>query len=669
MGREAVAARSRRTRRRPLILVALAVTLCGTLAGFDVLRDSDGASVKWPSRGVAVFIEARGHNTLTAAQIGVVTQKAIKTWNAALPGAMKLVWGGLVAEDPRFDIFIRMATKGFQERTDNPTGRLRIDATGDELKRVRIELDAQHFEFSTTPTFSGKLNADLQAVLTHQLGHALGLGFSRDRKAATYYFAVTAAQRALGEDDRRGVRWLYGDEAPTNGALCEPCDGDEQCDGRCLTWPGEASYCARDCVEHNDCPIGYSCGSWPGGKACLPNDRHCAPDKAEAVVSARCANDYACPDQLFCLATGGEGFCTAGCQGFCGGFGQCRQVQLGNQVIGLCLASQNRAFGVPCEVAPDCGSLVCAPSIHGGGKCTSACASGCPKGASCDADGRFCVKPGDLDLGWPCESGFDCASGQCVDHGTTFARVCAVTCTSPVDCPTGTGCTPTPEGMFCLPFGTPPAGAPCTTAGACGKGSVCDSYPMPGVGRCAPRCDPYATAATCPAGMRCVWAGKDAGTTTEEGVCRASGPGGIAGAACDTDAPCRADLVCTAVQQDGMTATTGSCQAVCDPNQNLCTKGRGCQPLAGLQPQPSTCVDPNEVRVQVAIPPPSFAPPNFAARPLVLKNLRPYGVKAPKDSTGGGCHASRAGGVPMGSLLWFYAMCVAVVSRRRRSRT
>ncbi len=644
-------AATRALTRRWLAVAALVVAL---LPGFDSLRDEEGKAVKWPSRAVAVFVEARAHGALSPAQIGAVTRKAMKNWNAALPGGTQLVWGGLVAADPRFDIFIRMSTKDFADRTKNPTGRLRIDADSGELRRVRIELDAAHFVFSTSASASALVNADLQATLTHQLGHALGLGFSRERDAALYYFVVTAAQRALADDDRRGIRWLYGEEAPAPGRLCDACDGDAECDGKCLTWPNGGSYCARPCTSHDTCPVGYSCGSWPGGNACLPNDEHCAPDRASAPVSGKCANDFACPKRLFCLATGGEGFCSAGCTGFCDGFGQCRQVQLGGQVVGLCLAGKNRAFGERCEVAPDCGSLVCTPSILGGGYCARACASGCPKGANCDADGKFCVRPGELGVGWPCGSGFDCASNLCVAHGAVFAKVCAITCGGAADCPAGSGCTPTANGMFCLPFGTPPPGAPCATIGACGGGSLCDEHPMAGVGRCAPTCDPYSTNATCPSGMRCAWVGAASSTA---GACRPSGPGALLGVGCDVATPCRTDLVCAATA-DG----AGTCHAVCDPAGAACPSPQTCVALADSGAAPSVCASAEGPLTWRPAVPPSASGANFAARSMTLPDLRAYGTPAKDDAASGGCTAAPARRAAPGAMWPVLALMTLVLT-------
>ncbi|MCO4762495.1 MAG: matrixin family metalloprotease [Myxococcales bacterium] len=635
-----------------LAVVAL-LALASVTAGFDVQRDAAARSVRWPSRQVAVFVAAEGHAMLSPKMIAQVTRKAMTTWNEVLPDHTQLVWGGLVASDPKFDIFIRMGTKGFSQVSQNVTAHLRLDAAEGSLERVRIELDAEHFIFSTGPVASSKPNVDLQATLTHQLGHALGLGFSRDRGAAMYYFAVTPPFRKLNQDDIRGARWLYASSSKPPGRLCDACDGDQDCDGLCLSWPDGQSYCTRPCSDHDTCPVGYSCGSWKSGRACLPNDKHCGPERATASASARCANDVACPTGLFCLATGGEGFCTAGCTGFCGGFGQCRQVQIGGQVAGLCLASKNLGFGERCEVAPDCASLACVPTLSGGGRCGRSCAGGCPKGSKCGANGTVCVQPGALQVGWPCASGFDCATGLCVEHGSVFSKVCANSCAGPNDCGEGTGCTPTSAGMFCLPFGTPAPGGPCTSPGACGAGSLCDTSMLPGVGSCAPECDPYSDATTCPAGMRCAWVGA---LSSKAGACRASGPGGLVGAECSATEPCRSDLICEGA------SSGGHCRKVCPSASSSCDGTQTCRATTGDAVH--LCGPTGDVGS--IIQPIQSLGSNFAARPLSLSGVTAYDDVAPKP-TETGCaarHPTRSDGTPL-SLLGLVLIGLVVVVRRR----
>lgn len=56
--------------------------------------------------------------------------------------------------------------------------------------------------------FSGLSRADRIGVISHEIGHAIGLGHS-DVKASLMYYRTQDQRKSLGEDDIRGVSYLY----------------------------------------------------------------------------------------------------------------------------------------------------------------------------------------------------------------------------------------------------------------------------------------------------------------------------------------------------------------------------------------------------------------------------------------------------------------------------
>ena len=632
--------------RTRLLVLPVTLVIATALCGFDVHRDETGAPLRWPDRDVAVFLKNAPHGEVDANVIAKQVRVAIETWNTVPGTKLRLVWGGLVRDDPRFDVFISFEEGGFSLRAGVPTARLRIDGANGELKRARIELNAQHFRFASSESLlDTRIHADLRTTMIHHLGHAIGLSMSRQNGAMMFF--LPRAPRALNDDDRAGARYLYG-EGERRGALCDPCVSDDQCQGRCLQWPDGRGYCARPCDVHDQCPIGFSCGVWEEGKACLPNDLHCAVHLAKAGASGACANDLACPAALFCLSTADTAFCTAGCNGFCGEFGQCRQVNVNNTAVGLCLKGVNRPFGTPCTVATQCTSLLCEPVLEGGGRCGRGCASGCGAGNVCDAQGISCVIPGDKPVGWPCESGFDCESGLCVNG--SGGKVCAVTCDANANCPAGTGCTPTSLGMYCLPFGQPPAGAPCAKVGACGQQMICDIAPGAAAGRCAPRCKLTGDSTDCPAGDRCAWS-SDGG-----GLCKPSGPGRLVGEVCSAEDPCRVDLVC--VGQAG----EGTCRRPCTSEDDSPCDQSACQELTVSAGTMYVCGEINELSVRIS--PPAKLTDNFAAQGIVLKDVRAFTPKPVNEA--GGCSAAHSRTPrPWALLVTLVAACALMVRRRR----
>ena len=61
---------------------------------------------------------------------------------------------------------------------------------------------------NTSSSFGSLSKADQIGVIAHEIGHAIGLGHT-DEKAALMYYRTVDQRRALGEDDMRGVSYLY----------------------------------------------------------------------------------------------------------------------------------------------------------------------------------------------------------------------------------------------------------------------------------------------------------------------------------------------------------------------------------------------------------------------------------------------------------------------------
>ncbi len=56
----------------------------------------------------------------------------------------------------------------------------------------------------------GRGGIRLIATATHEIGHSLGLGHSRDRNALMYAY-LTSDKATLGQDDINGIQALYGE--------------------------------------------------------------------------------------------------------------------------------------------------------------------------------------------------------------------------------------------------------------------------------------------------------------------------------------------------------------------------------------------------------------------------------------------------------------------------
>ena len=623
-----------------------------------------------------MFVQATGFDGLSVAKIEAMTLAAMKTWNSVPGTKIALVYGGLVTAPPRTGVYIwrdpAFSWRGTEVLAE-PT--LEWDEDG-ALTMVSIALNGKDFRFvavqKTSSAADGRGDADLGTVLTHQLGHALGLGHSRDPTATMYFWQTTQPFRTLKPDDQDGLRFVYPADAVTASATCDACRSDADCGGggRCLVWPDGAAYCAGACEVDDDCPVGTSCGTYSAGRACLPNDGHCNADRATAHFGEPCAADRACVDTGFCMTVdGGQGYCTTTCEAGCpGGGGNC-------DPNGLCTAHGTRVDGDTCRVPGDCQSGVCAGSTWRLGSCAhtcnglcpkgetcgedgvchTACAGGCPVGMACDDLGQ-CRGP--MDIGWPCASPYDCKRGSCITVAAQlWPSICTQGCTVPTDCSNGTGCAKTASGYLCVPGKALAIGSPCDNSPACGTGAACDlDQAVGGYGACAAACDPYGDSAPCNGGW-CVWRAD----SPTGGVCRASAGGQVTGQACSPTLPCRADLVCV--------TTSGTSQGFCaeDCNQTApgCALGLSCLPLDASATR-GVCLDGGTGGTTIA-PQPASTYVNPDPRTVQLPDVVPVAQWKPPVATASSPAAGCAAG-PRGPAAseWVGLCLIALVCVRRQ---
>lgn len=204
------------------------------------------------------------------------------------------------------------------------------------IAEADIYLDFEHHEWGDAALDPSVL--DLGAVLTHEIGHALGLlhpcgirelGLHEcdhaDQLSVLYPLYLGVQQRMPGADDLAGVCALYPTvPLPTCSPACEA--GLECVDGTCLRCAdGEcASYCPPDGCVFGSCEMG----------ACARGVCSSAGDNEGMCVEAgafgtSCDSAIECSSRL-CLRghPSGWGYCTTLCahDADCGGMQHCEDV-------------------------------------------------------------------------------------------------------------------------------------------------------------------------------------------------------------------------------------------------------------------------------------------------------------------------------------------------------
>jgi hypothetical protein len=290
----------------------------------------------------------------------------------------------------------------------------RGDETGWRIAEADILLNAEHFDWE---------ELSLQAVLTHELGHALGLDHpceeggiggvpaceSADEAtlASVMYPLYDVTRARLGSDDVAGICYLY----PAG-----------ECDGGC----GIREVCIDDACHatcgDEVCELGQACGYWGCGPrdGCL--ERDCS--------GLSCKKTDECGPLLRCAG----GVCSAG----------------------------DGPWGSSCQASSDCAEGACVARV-----CQPICREDdeCGKNGSCQtADagaGRGCVDSGAYRLGDRCSVGEDCQTGICLL--TDERNACTLECGDGARCPSGWSCGTAEGRRVCVPE---PADEGCSVARA-----------------------------------------------------------------------------------------------------------------------------------------------------------------------------------------------------------
>lgn len=198
--------RGPRTGHAAAIVLALAVVASASTAlAYDFSRSSVGRTRTW-REAPALPTVSGDLGGLRAAEIEKLADEVAAAWS----------------DDPEatFAFAPRDADRSIGQGTivvvhdhwSHPDGEVAYTSVTDDgqgrLLTYRIELDAR-VAFCARCRTEGKVPLD--RVLVHELGHALGLAHSTDRRAlmAPAFRVAEARVSPLGDDDRRGLRSLY----------------------------------------------------------------------------------------------------------------------------------------------------------------------------------------------------------------------------------------------------------------------------------------------------------------------------------------------------------------------------------------------------------------------------------------------------------------------------
>ena len=198
-----------------------------TAQAYTVKQTETGATVRWHANAVSLRLDPSMQSYFTDIQVRDVVSEATLAW-AALPNVPELLLSEGVP-----------GPKGYDSKTGTDNGvylvqdwqlaasSLAVTVATFETKTGKIVdtdilVNATHpfALLSSGPDGPGD-NFDIRGVLTHELGHVLGLGESYDVRMATMWPNVARGethQRDLDVDDTTGVETAYAQATAAEAA-------------------------------------------------------------------------------------------------------------------------------------------------------------------------------------------------------------------------------------------------------------------------------------------------------------------------------------------------------------------------------------------------------------------------------------------------------------------
>lgn len=177
-----------------------------------VLKTEAGVPVRWQAETIAVGLDrSAASKHLAPEAVAEALEAAMAAWNALPEMKTRFVAApkdAVPATVVRFCVGLWKNPAGLLGQT-----RFHADAASGVITSAVVEINECDFRF-LAPDEVGENRFDLQSVLTHELGHVLGLGHSGDTGAVMFSNTGSQRQRRPNVDDRGGVAALFGGARP-----------------------------------------------------------------------------------------------------------------------------------------------------------------------------------------------------------------------------------------------------------------------------------------------------------------------------------------------------------------------------------------------------------------------------------------------------------------------
>jgi len=195
--------------------VALAVVLlcAGSVsASTELLKTNAGSLVHWTRAKITVGLaSSNGSKTVASEGVAQAIRNATQAWNTIRAGQPELHF---VADEPKADVIIKFCrSKWHGDTIDLGNSQFTASLHDGSVEAATIELNECDHSFTALGE-AVRGSYDLQAVVTHELGHVLGLGHNDNPSAVMYPSARGVGVRTPHAEDKTTLAIIYFGRAP-----------------------------------------------------------------------------------------------------------------------------------------------------------------------------------------------------------------------------------------------------------------------------------------------------------------------------------------------------------------------------------------------------------------------------------------------------------------------
>lgn len=359
------------------------------LCGFTTMHAASGTdAMSWSSASLTLTVDPSGVAAMTDDAVLEAVRGAFAAWNAVECSRFRFVDGGTSQSATTFGVrFIHDADAwaALGGAVDDAVAYTKLVPSGTSWSNVVIYLaDYGDIVWGST----GDLREhDLQSVITHELGHALGLQHSADPRATMYYRSSDGVTylRTLAEDDIAGVCYLYPNDSRTCASDADCPLIDNPYGGSRLAYVCDSSACVSGQRGYGeDCFVNGNCS----GNLCVRFDDSSSSNPGVCTQSCPCPGDDVCADgycapRAAACADGctGNHLCTQDIDGDFGCLATCLEdshCDASNAICfgaidganaGVCRVPGARDNALACSDASECASLICTVNTNGESLC------------------------------------------------------------------------------------------------------------------------------------------------------------------------------------------------------------------------------------------------------------------------------------------------------------